>query len=124
VFPNAPHTLVERSKTGEPFRWPHITPGYADLLASWVLYRESLRVPLVAACLMWQGELIEGRGVSRSVSATQPPKQFLAGRRPSDAERVGTRTAALMSAIPIKPLSRLEADGEMLIASYFSTCVR
>ncbi len=33
VFPNAPHTLVERSKTGEPFRWPHITPGYADLLA-------------------------------------------------------------------------------------------
>ena len=41
VFPNAPHTLVERPKTGEPFRWPHITPGYADLLASWVLYRES-----------------------------------------------------------------------------------
>ncbi len=41
VFPNAPHTLVERPKDGEPFRWPHITPGYADLLASWVLYRES-----------------------------------------------------------------------------------
>jgi hypothetical protein len=39
------------------------------------------------------------------------------------AERVGTRTAALLSAIPIKPLSRLEAGGEMLIASYFSTCV-
>jgi hypothetical protein len=78
----------------------------------------------VAACLTWQGKLIEGRGVLRSVSATQPPKQFLAGRRPSDAEGVGTRTAALMSAIPIEPLSRLEADGEMLIASYFSTCVR
>jgi dienelactone hydrolase len=30
VFPNAPHTLVERPKAGEPFRWPHITPGYAD----------------------------------------------------------------------------------------------
>jgi dienelactone hydrolase len=41
VFPNAPHTLVEHPKAGEPFRWPQITPGYADLLASWVLYRES-----------------------------------------------------------------------------------
>jgi dienelactone hydrolase len=41
VFPNAPHPLVERSKAGETYRWPHITPGYADLLASWVLYRES-----------------------------------------------------------------------------------
>jgi hypothetical protein len=36
VFPNAPHTLVERPKAGEPFRWPQITPGYADLLVSWV----------------------------------------------------------------------------------------
>jgi pimeloyl-ACP methyl ester carboxylesterase len=41
VFPNAPHPLVERPNAGVPFRWPHITPGYADLLASWVLYRES-----------------------------------------------------------------------------------
>jgi dienelactone hydrolase len=41
VFPNAPHPLVERPEVGEPFRWPLITPGYADLLASWVLYRES-----------------------------------------------------------------------------------
>jgi dipeptidyl aminopeptidase/acylaminoacyl peptidase len=41
VFPNAPHPLVERSKAGDTYRWPHITPGYADLLASWVLYRES-----------------------------------------------------------------------------------
>ena len=41
VFPNAPHPLVERSKAGEIYHWPHITPGYADLLASWVLYRES-----------------------------------------------------------------------------------
>jgi dienelactone hydrolase len=41
VFPNAPHTFVERPKAGEPFRWPLIIPGYADLLASWVLYRES-----------------------------------------------------------------------------------
>jgi dipeptidyl aminopeptidase/acylaminoacyl peptidase len=41
VFPKAPHPLVERSKAGETYRWPHITPGYADLLASWVLYRES-----------------------------------------------------------------------------------
>jgi uncharacterized protein len=43
VFPNAPHTFVERAKSGEPFRWPCITSGYADLLASWVLYRESGR---------------------------------------------------------------------------------
>ncbi len=41
VFPNTPHSLVERPKEGEPFRWPLIAPGYADLLASWVLYRES-----------------------------------------------------------------------------------
>jgi pimeloyl-ACP methyl ester carboxylesterase len=41
VFPTAPHTFVERAKSGEPFRWPCITSGYADLLASWVLYRES-----------------------------------------------------------------------------------
>ncbi|MGB8493537.1 MAG: alpha/beta fold hydrolase, partial [Candidatus Acidiferrum sp.] len=41
VFPNAPHALVERPKAGERFSWPFITPGYADLLASWVLYRES-----------------------------------------------------------------------------------
>ena len=41
VFPNAPHTLVEHRKEGEPFRSPLITSGYADLLASWVLYRES-----------------------------------------------------------------------------------
>src|SRR5208337_4471319 len=41
VFPTAPHTFVERPKAGEPFRWPCITSGYADLLASWVLYRES-----------------------------------------------------------------------------------
>jgi uncharacterized protein len=40
VFPTAPHTFVERPKAGEPFRWPCITSGYADLLASWVLYRE------------------------------------------------------------------------------------
>jgi len=37
----APHSLAERPKAGERFRWPHITPGYADLLASWVLYRKS-----------------------------------------------------------------------------------
>ena len=41
IFPTAPHTFVEHPKAGEPFRWPQITPGYADLLASWVLYRES-----------------------------------------------------------------------------------
>ncbi|MGD0048905.1 MAG: alpha/beta fold hydrolase [Bryobacteraceae bacterium] len=41
VFPNAPHSLVEHPQKGEPFRWPLIAPGYADLLASWVLYRES-----------------------------------------------------------------------------------
>jgi len=40
VFPNASHTFVERPDAGDPFRWPHIVPGYADLLASWVLYRE------------------------------------------------------------------------------------
>ncbi len=39
VFPTAPHTFVERPKAGEPFRWPCITSGYADLLASWVMYR-------------------------------------------------------------------------------------
>jgi dipeptidyl aminopeptidase/acylaminoacyl peptidase len=43
VFPDAPHTLVEHRKEGEPFRWPLIAPGYADLLASWVLYREAGR---------------------------------------------------------------------------------
>ncbi len=43
VFPNAPHPLVEGPKAGEPFRWPLITPGYTDLLTSWVLYRESTR---------------------------------------------------------------------------------
>ena len=43
VFPDAPHTLVEHAKEGEPFRWPLITPGYADLLTSWVLYREAGR---------------------------------------------------------------------------------
>jgi dienelactone hydrolase len=33
VFPTAPHTFVERPKSDEPFRWPCITSGYADLLA-------------------------------------------------------------------------------------------
>jgi hypothetical protein len=41
VFPNAPDPFVEHPKDGEPFRWPHIVPGYGDLLASWVLYREA-----------------------------------------------------------------------------------
>jgi dipeptidyl aminopeptidase/acylaminoacyl peptidase len=41
VFPDTPHSLVQRPKEGEPFRWPLIAPGYADLLTSWVLYRES-----------------------------------------------------------------------------------
>jgi dipeptidyl aminopeptidase/acylaminoacyl peptidase len=27
VFANAPHTLVERPKAGEPFRWPHSLPA-------------------------------------------------------------------------------------------------
>jgi len=43
VFTNSPHTLGEGPNKGEPFRWPLITPGYADLLASWILYRESGR---------------------------------------------------------------------------------
>jgi hypothetical protein len=41
VFPQASHTLVNGSRAGEPFHWSRITPGYADLLTSWVLYRES-----------------------------------------------------------------------------------
>jgi dienelactone hydrolase len=41
VFPHASHPLVDGSGAGEPFHWSRITPGYADLLTSWVLYRES-----------------------------------------------------------------------------------
>jgi pimeloyl-ACP methyl ester carboxylesterase len=43
VFPHASHPLVDRSRAGEPFHWSRITPGYADLLTSWVLYRESYK---------------------------------------------------------------------------------
>ncbi len=41
VFPHASHPLIDGPGAGEPFRWSRITPGYADLLTSWVLYRES-----------------------------------------------------------------------------------
>ncbi|MGC2365447.1 MAG: S41 family peptidase [Candidatus Sulfotelmatobacter sp.] len=36
----------------------------------------------VAAYLTWQGKLIEGRGVTPSVSIAQPPEQLLAGEDP------------------------------------------
>jgi len=36
----------------------------------------------VAAYLTWQGKLIEGRGITPSISVPQPPEQLLAGEDP------------------------------------------
>ncbi len=36
----------------------------------------------VAAALTWQGQLIEGRGVTPSIPVAQPPQQLLAGEDP------------------------------------------
>jgi C-terminal processing protease CtpA/Prc len=36
----------------------------------------------VAAYLTWQGKLIEGPGVTASISVAQPPEQLLAGEDP------------------------------------------
>lgn len=39
LLTGAPHTFVVHTKPGQPFRWPYLYQGYADLLAAWVRYR-------------------------------------------------------------------------------------
>jgi len=39
LLPGAPHTFVVHTNPGQPFHWPYLYHGYADLLAAWVRYR-------------------------------------------------------------------------------------
>lgn len=39
LLPGAPHTFIVHAKSGQPFHWPYLYHGYADLLVAWVRYR-------------------------------------------------------------------------------------
>lgn len=39
ILPGAPHNFIIHAAPGQPFHWPYLAPGYADLLAAWVRYR-------------------------------------------------------------------------------------
>lgn len=39
VLPRAAHNLTVQRRPGEPFEWWHVAPGYAELIADWILGR-------------------------------------------------------------------------------------
>jgi alpha-beta hydrolase superfamily lysophospholipase len=39
VLPAAPHNFILQPGPGEPFDWPRLAPGFADLMVAWIRYR-------------------------------------------------------------------------------------